>query len=136
VYDSGPGRDAAGAAGGSNAVRSRGDFFYLRHMDREKMAARLQDMLDELDGLTSLRSIRQLETVFGLYKIMVESLPNIRPFDDIKVRCASEFSDIEFDLELAKKSKPASKAESRFSEARGHIIDDITDLLREINGAS
>lgn len=101
-------------------------------MDKEKTIAKLENMLLEINELTSLHSVRRLEKVFDDYKIILRSLPNEHPFGSVKVYHGSELSDIEFDLERAKKAKPVSKAELFFNEGKGHITDDITDLLREI----
>lgn len=104
-------------------------------MEKEKVQNELLKILEDLPQLYSHPAALKLQTLFGSYRRIVESLPAEHPYGRVKVDWGSEFTDIEHDIDLALKGKPAKESENRFREAREHIVDDIKDLLNLVEMA-
>lgn len=97
-------------------------------MNLHEAKTQLTAIRDNLPADYSLNSARKLMSSFENYRQI--SLALGRELSRIKSGIRSEFEDIEWDIRAAIKGTPKKEAESRFSQARGHIADDINRILK------
>lgn len=96
-------------------------------MDPNEIKTQLMAIRDHLPMHYSQHSARQLMSSFENYKRVTQTLGN--NYSRLLSGVQSEFSDIEFDIKWAIKGTPKKEAESRFQEAKRHIIEDINSIL-------
>ena len=96
-------------------------------MDPSEIKTQLTTIRDNLPMHYSQNSARKLMSSFENYKQITQTLGN--NYSRLLSGVQSEFSDIEFDIKWAIKGTPKKEAESRFQEAKRHIMDDINSIL-------
>lgn len=96
-------------------------------MERIEMKTQLTAIRDNLPVHYSPQSARKLMSSYENYKHVVQTMGNRNAALLSGIR--SEFSDIESDIRWAIKGTPKKEAESRFSEAKRNITDDINSIL-------
>jgi hypothetical protein len=96
-------------------------------MNLNEAKAQLTTIRDNLPPDYSMNSARKLMSSFENYKQISQALG--RDLSRIKSGIRSEFEDLESDIRLAIKGIPKKEAESRFSQAKRHITDDINSIL-------
>ena len=96
-------------------------------MDHREIKTQLTAIRDNLPMHYSPYSARQLMSSFENYKRVTQTLGN--NYSRLLSGVRSEFSDIEFDIKSAIKGTPKKEAETRFLEAKTHIVDDINSIL-------
>jgi hypothetical protein len=82
---------------------------------------------DNLPAHYSMNSARKLMSSFENYRQISQALG--RSLSRAKSGIRSEFEDIEWDIRSAIKGTPKKEAESRFSQAKKYITDDINSIL-------
>jgi predicted Zn-dependent protease len=96
-------------------------------MDPNEVKTQLTAIRDNLPLHYSQNSARNLMSSFENYKRVTQTLGN--NYSSLLSGVQSEFSDLEFDIKWAMNGTPKKEAESRFSEAKRHIKDDINSIL-------
>ena len=96
-------------------------------MDPNEVKMQLTAIRDYLPASYSQNSARKLMSSFENYKRVAQGLGN--NYSNLLSGVRSDLSDIELDIRLAIKGTPKKEAESRFSEAKRHITDDINSIL-------
>jgi hypothetical protein len=100
-------------------------------MDSTEAKTRLTAIRDNLPMNYSQNSARKLMSSFENYKHVVQDLGNKN--STILSGVHSEFSEIESDIKRAMIGTPKEEAESRFGEAKKHMMDDINRILYQIS---
>jgi hypothetical protein len=96
-------------------------------MDLHEAKTQLTAIRDNLPTVYSMNSARRLMSSFENYRQISMALG--RGLSRAKSGIRSEFEDIEWDIRSAIKGTPKKEAESRFSQAKRHITDDINNIL-------
>jgi hypothetical protein len=95
------------------------------HLNEAK--TQLTAIRDNLPADYSINSAWKLMSSFENYKQISRALG--RELSRAKSGIRSEFEDIEWDIRSAIKGTPKKEAETRFSQAKRHITDDINSIL-------
>jgi hypothetical protein len=95
------------------------------HLNEAK--TQLTAIRDNLPADYSINSARKLMSSFENYKQISRALG--RDLSRVKSGIRSEFEDIEWDIRTAIKGTPKREAETRFSQAKRHITEDINSIL-------
>jgi hypothetical protein len=96
-------------------------------MNLHEAKTQLTAIRDNLPADYSINSARKLMSSFENYRQISQALG--RGLSRAKSGIRSEFEDIELDIRSAIKGTPKKEAESAFSIAKRHIIDDINSIL-------
>jgi hypothetical protein len=96
-------------------------------MNLPEAKTQLTAIRDNLPADYSMNSARKLMSSFENYRQISQALG--RDLSRIKYGIRSEFEDIEWDIRTAIKGTPKKEAESRFSQAKTQITDDINRIL-------
>lgn len=96
-------------------------------MTLHEAKTQLTAIRDNLPADYSMNGARKLMSSFENYRQI--SLALGRSLSRANSGIRSEFEDIEWDIRSAIKGTPKKEAESRFSQARRHITDDINRIL-------
>jgi len=102
-------------------------------MNLQEGKTQLTAIRDNLPAGYSMSAARKLMASFENYKQI--SLALGREISRGKSGIRSEFEDIEWDIRSAIKGTPKKEAESRFSQAKRNITDDINRILAVTNAA-
>ena len=96
-------------------------------MNLDEAKTQLAAIRNNLPPDYSMNSARKLMSSFENYKQISQALG--RNLSRMKSGIRSEFEDIEWDIRSAVKGTPKKEAESRFSQAKRQITDDINRIL-------
>jgi hypothetical protein len=96
-------------------------------MNLHEAKTQLTAIRDNLPTDYSINSARKLMSSFENYRQISQALG--RGLSRAKFGIRSEFEDIEWDIRSAIKGTPKKEAESRFSQAKKQISDDINRIL-------
>jgi hypothetical protein len=96
-------------------------------MNLREAKTQLTAIRDNLPSDYSMNSARKLMSSFENYRQISQALG--RGLSRAKFGIRSEFADIEWDIRSAIKGTPKKEAESRFSQAKKQISDDINGIL-------
>jgi hypothetical protein len=99
----------------------------FKPMNLREAKTQLTAILDNLPSDYSMNSARKLMSSFENYRQISQALG--RGLSRAKFGIRSEFEDIEWDIRSAIKGTPKKEAESRFSQAKKQISDDINRIL-------
>jgi hypothetical protein len=96
-------------------------------MDLQQAKSQLTAIRDNLPPDYSMNSARKLMSSFENYKQISRGLG--RELSRQKFGIRSEFDDIQQDIKSAIIGTPKKEAESRFSQAKKHITEDINKII-------
>jgi hypothetical protein len=96
-------------------------------MNLHEAKMQLTAIRDNLPADYSMNSARKLMSSFENYRQISQSLG--RGLSRAKFGIRSDFEDIEWNIRSAIKGTPKKEAESRFSQAKKQISDDINSIL-------
>jgi len=103
-------------------------------MEDKQIAMQLMEIKAKLPTYYSKGNAFEMKARFDSYKCIIRNLPD--RYSSTAIFTASEFWDIELDINWAIKGTPQKEAESRFFEARRHLEDDINHVLNQLSNVT